>query len=165
MICYLMWITVYYRLLFELELARILSSALDAHGTIMITIDLTKDDVVYRSGNLAPFKSFSIFKLKRENANRIKLNRTPPEFALEIGVSPEFPASALTVTSNNHWVMTHLSKSYMSDICNARIQKYKLYSSQKIIAHSYKNINYNIVYLFSKKVQAFIWVVSLISLS
>lgn len=38
---YLMWISVYNRLLLELQLTGVISTALDAHGSIVITIDFT----------------------------------------------------------------------------------------------------------------------------
>jgi hypothetical protein len=105
-----MGIPVYDGLLLELELARIFSTALDTHGSVVITINFTKYNVVYGSGDLAPLKGLSILKLQGEDTNRIELNRPPPKLPLEIGISPEFPASSLTVTSNYHRVVTYLKK-------------------------------------------------------
>jgi len=43
---YLMWVSVYNRLLFELQLARIISTSFDAHSAIVITVNFTNYDVV-----------------------------------------------------------------------------------------------------------------------
>ena len=66
-----MWSLVHDRLLFELELARIIPTAFDAHGAIMVTVDFTNYDVVYGSGHLAPLKCLTIFKLKSKDTNGI----------------------------------------------------------------------------------------------
>lgn len=103
-----MWIPVYDGLLLEFELARVSTTASYAHGAIMITIYFTNYDVVYRSSNFAPLKCLTILKLKGKNSHRIKLDRTAPELAFEIRICPKFPTSALTMTSNNHRMMTNL---------------------------------------------------------
>lgn len=95
-------------LLLELELAGVVSISPNAHGTIMVTVNLTKDDIVDRSGDFAPLKCLSIFKLESKNTYGIKLDGSAPKFSFQIGISPEFPASAITMTSNDHWVVTHL---------------------------------------------------------
>lgn len=59
-----MRISVYDRLLLELELAGVITAAFYAHGAIMITIDFTNYDIVYGSGHLAPLKCLTILKLK-----------------------------------------------------------------------------------------------------
>lgn len=109
-----MGISVYDGLLLEFELAGVVATALYTHGAIMITINFTKNNVVYGSGNLAPLKGLTILKLQGKDTNRIKLNRSPPKLPLEIGICPEFPPSSLTVTSNNHWVVTYLNESGLS---------------------------------------------------
>ena len=53
-----------YAALLELELARVIDDAFYAHGTIVITIDFTRDNIVYGHGNFAPLKSISILKLQ-----------------------------------------------------------------------------------------------------
>lgn len=103
-----MWIPVYYRLLLEFELARVSTTAFYTHGAVMITIDFTNNDVVYRSSDLAPLKCLTIFKLKGKDPYRIKLNGTAPELAFEIRICPKFPTSALTMAGNNHRMMTNL---------------------------------------------------------
>ena len=105
---YLMGIPIYYRLLFELKLAGIVSAAFDSHGAIMITVNFTDYNVVYGSCHLSPLKCLAIFKLKHKYTNRIQLDGATPKFTLEIRVSPEFPTSALTVTGNNHGMVTDL---------------------------------------------------------
>jgi len=79
-----MWSLVDDRLLLELQLARIIPTAFDPHGAIMITIDFTNYDVVYGSSHLAPLKCLAIFKLKSKSTNRIQLDRTSPEFTLDV---------------------------------------------------------------------------------
>lgn len=59
-----MGISIYDRLLLELELARVIATASDAHGAIVITIDFTKNNIVYGSRNFAPLKSLSILELQ-----------------------------------------------------------------------------------------------------
>lgn len=103
-----MRIPVYDRLLLEFEFARVSTAASYAHGAIMITIDFTDYDVVYGSSNFAPLKGLTILKLKRKNSHRIKLDGTAPELAFKIRICPKFPTSALTMTSNNHRMMTNL---------------------------------------------------------
>jgi hypothetical protein len=102
-----MGIPVYDGLLLELELAGVVSAALDAHCSIVVTINFTKYNVVYGGGDLAPLKGLTVLKLQGEDTNRIELNRPPPKLPLEIGISPEF---SLTVTSNYHRVVTYLKK-------------------------------------------------------
>ena len=111
-----MRVSVYDRLLLKFELARVVATALDAHGAIVVAVYFSKYDIVYRSSDLAPLKCFTIFKLQGEGTHRIKLNRTPPELAFEIRICPEFPASPLTVTSNNHRVVTHLKENCCLEI-------------------------------------------------
>lgn len=103
-----MRVSVYDRLLLKFKLARVVATALDAHSAIVVTVYFSKDNIVYRRSDLAPLKCFTIFKLQGEDPYRIKLNGAPPELTFEVGVCPEFPASSLTVTSNNHWVVTYL---------------------------------------------------------
>ena len=59
-----MGISIYDRLLLELELARVIATAFDAHCAIVITVDFPKNNIVYGSGNFAPLKSLSILKLQ-----------------------------------------------------------------------------------------------------
>lgn len=70
----LMWISVYDRLLLELQLARVIATASDAHGAIMITINFSQYNVVNRSGDLTPLEHLTILKLQVEDTHGIKLN-------------------------------------------------------------------------------------------
>lgn len=105
-----MWVPVYDRLLLEFEFAGVSTTAFYAHGAIMVTIDFSNYNVIYRSCDLAPLKCLSIFKLKGKNSHRIKLDRATPELAFEIRICPKFPPPAFTVTGNDHWMMTNLDK-------------------------------------------------------
>lgn len=105
-----MWVPVYDRLLLEFEFAGVSTTAFYAHGAIVVTIDFSNYDVIYRSSDLAPLKCLSIFKLKGKSSHRIELDGTTPELAFEIRICPKFPPSALTVTGNNHRMMTNLKK-------------------------------------------------------
>lgn len=71
-------------LLFELELAGVSAAALDAHSAIVITVNLSQYDIVYRSGDLAPLKCFAIIELQGEDTHGIKLYGTSPKLAFEI---------------------------------------------------------------------------------
>jgi hypothetical protein len=121
-------IPVYDGLLLELELAGVVSTALDAHCSIVVTINFTKYNVVYGGGDLAPLKGLTVLKLQGEDTNRIKLNRPPPKLPFEIGVSPELPASSLTVASNYHRVVTNLNK---------RLVKHHIKDKEKTRIHFY----------------------------
>lgn len=132
-----MRIPVYYRLLLEFEFAWKLMISLYAHGAIVIAIQLSKYKVINGSSNLerrfvylnnlrcsvgihdefskrcsplylAPLENFAIIKLKCKNTNGIKLDWATPKLAFQITVSKKFPSITLTVTSNNHWMMTNL---------------------------------------------------------
>lgn len=105
-----MWVPVYDGLFLEFEFARVCTTAFYAHGAVVIAVDFTNYDVIYRSGDLAPLKCLPIFKLKSKNPHRIKLNGTTPELAFEIRISPKLPTSALTVAGNNHRMMTNLKR-------------------------------------------------------
>lgn len=110
---YLMRISVDDRLLFKFQLTGVFTTALNAHGAIMVTIDLSQYDIVYRGGDFAPLKCFTIFKLQINDTHWIKLYRTPPKLPFEIRITPKFPASSITVTSYNHRVVAHLIKSLL----------------------------------------------------
>lgn len=59
-----MWVSVNDRLLLELEFARVIATAPNAHGAIVITINFPKYDIVYGSGDLAPLEGLAIVKLQ-----------------------------------------------------------------------------------------------------
>jgi hypothetical protein len=94
----------------------------------VVTINFTKYNVVYGGGDLAPLKGLTVLKLQGEDTNRIKLNRPPPKLPFEIGVSPELPASSLTVASNYHRVVTNLNK---------RLVKHHIKDKEKTRIHFY----------------------------
>lgn len=103
-----MRISVNDRLFFELQFARVLSTTFYAHGTIMIAIDFSQYNVIDGSGNFTPLKFLTILKLQGQNTYRIKLNRPTPELPSKVGITPKFPSHTVTMTSNNHWVVTNL---------------------------------------------------------
>lgn len=123
-----MGISVYDGLLLELELARVFATALDAHCSIVVAINFTKYNVVYGGGDLTPLKGLTVLELQGEDTNRIKLNRPPPKLPFEIGVSPELPASSLTVACNYHRVVTYLNK---------RLVKHHIKDKEKTRIHFY----------------------------
>lgn len=72
------------RLFLEFKLARIIATAFNAHGAIMVTVDLADYNVINGGGYLAPLKTFPIIKLECKHPYWIELNGPTPKFTLQV---------------------------------------------------------------------------------
>ena len=64
--------------------------------------------VVYVYTHFAPLESLSIIKLKCQDSNGFKLNRSPPKLRPEVCVSPELPPFTFAMAGDNCWMVADL---------------------------------------------------------
>ena len=64
--------------------------------------------VVYVYTHFAPLESLSIIKLKCQDSNGFKLNRSPPKLRPQVCVSPELPPFTFAMAGDNCWMVADL---------------------------------------------------------
>lgn len=111
---------------------------------------------------LCPLKNFPIVKLQRQNANRVNLDRTTPEFAFQVAITPKLPASPFAVACHNHRVMAYLRDTKKKADPNVKVGSYQNnLKSESIIKCTVRMTTY----LLRKEPETFVRVISFISLS